>query len=72
MKQCAHLWEEAIEELARIRDEHVTAILADIAEKNQTRRLREKTALAFWHNTADSQFKNTEGEGLYLGLQTRT
>jgi hypothetical protein len=59
--RCYNLWPQAIDELSRIQDDRVTATLADIAGTGKGDRLREKAAQELWHNTADSEFKNTKG-----------
>jgi hypothetical protein len=60
-ERCSNLWRQAIDELARIQDDRVTAILADVAATGKTDRLREKATEALWHNTANSEFKNMKG-----------
>ena len=70
MERCSNLYEQAIEEISRIQDDRVTAILADTAQSGKTEKLKMKAAQELWHHTADSEFKDTKGIDALKRLST--
>ena len=70
MERCSNLYEQAIEEISRIQDDRVTAILADTAQSGKTDKLKMKAAQELWHHTADSEFKDTKGIDALKRLST--
>jgi len=70
LDHCSNLWEKAIDELENIRDDQVTALLADIAQNGKTVSLKTKAAQALWLNTAKSGFNNTWAINTLRGLSS--
>jgi hypothetical protein len=70
MERCSHLWEQAINELTYIQDEHVTTLLADIAKNGKTVALKTKATQALWRHTAKSEFKDAQAINVLKGLAT--